>query len=111
MGRFQPKVSVRSVQCLQRPEEGLPQITLAWSYSYELGLSTMGEQLLLTAPDFIFNHVCMCVQVWPSTHISNAYGSQKRVSISLELESEALILVLPNSATYRPQMVLTKWLH
>lgn len=64
MGRIQSKVSVTSVQCLQRPEEGLrspwPGATVV-SWVLGIELSTLGEQLLLTAPDFIFNHVCPSV--------------------------------------------------
>lgn len=71
MGRVQSKVSVTSIQCLQGPEEGLrspwPGATVM---SWVLGIEfvTVGEQLvLLTAQsclqlDFIFSHVCMCVQ-------------------------------------------------
>lgn len=89
-----------------------------WTRNCGRATGALNCSVVSPAPNFIFNHVYMYVQVWPSTHICNAHGSQKRVSISWNWspfvragEPEALILVLSNSATSWPQMVLTKWLH
>lgn len=70
MGHIQSKVPVTSVQCLQRPEEGLrapwPGATVvSWVLGIELG--TVGEQLvLLTAQSclqlqILFLIMCICV--------------------------------------------------
>lgn len=70
MGRIQSKVCVTSIQCLQRPEEGLRSpwpgaIVESWVLGIEL--VTVGEQLvLLTAQSclqlqIIFLVMCVCV--------------------------------------------------
>ena len=114
MGHIQSKVChVYSVPAEARRG---PQITLAWSYvvSWVLGIElvTVGEQLvLLTAQSclqlqILFLVVCvMCVQCG-LVHTSAMPMEVGRVSISGNWrpfvragEPEALILVLPNSAT------------